>query len=377
MTKKRLVTGLAIVCAFCIHAQHLTRQKTTFPNVDNFVVLKGDFHMHTVFSDGNVWPTERVIEAYHDDLDVIAITDHLEIQRYKKDIPTSVDLNRSYEIANEAAKKYNILLVKGSEITREVAPGHSNAIFIKDATPLFNPTNNEKPSAAKGYDVAVNLANEQGGFVFYNHPFHGLADDKVVMPQQVDELIKKGKIQGIEVVNCDRFSKEGYNWAIERNLTLLANSDAHTSIPLALSNQDLTHRAITLVFAKDRSLESVHDAMEAHRTLIWWRDNVVGRKDLLEKFVHACVPVVRYSFERDQLTFFLENKSSQRFVMEPISTDEFFIAHPVVLSPDCEANVSVGIKKSNLNEVTIKFRVMNAWTNYEEPIVLEYTFKKQ
>ena len=377
MNQKTLFTALAVVCVFNINAQHLVRQKTTFPDVDNFVVLKGDFHMHTVFSDGNVWPTERIMEAYHDDLDVIAITDHLEIQRYKKDIPTSADLNRSYEIAGEAAKKYNILLVKGTEITREVAPGHSNAIFIKDATPLFNPTNNEKPRAAKGYDVAVNLANEQGGFVFYNHPFHALADDKVVMPQQVDELISKGKIQGIEVVNGDRFSKEGYNWAIERNLTLISNSDAHSSMPLAMSNQDLAHRAMTLVFAKDRSLESVREALDAHRTLMWWRNNVVGRKDLLEKFVRACIPVVKYTYEKDQLSFFMENKSSQRFVMEPISTDEFFIAHPVVLSPNCEANVSVGIKKSDSKEVTIKFRVMNAWTNYEEPIVLEYTFKKQ
>ena len=148
-------------------------------------------------------------------------------------------------------------------------------------------------------------------------------------------------------------------------------------MPLAMSNQDLAHRAMTLVFAKDRTLESVREALDAHRTLMWWRNNVVGRKDLLEKFVRACVPVVRYTFEKDQLTFFMENKSSQRFVMEPISTDKFFIAHPVILSPNCEANVSVGVKKSNSKEVTIKFRVMNAWTNFEEPILLEYTFKKQ
>ena len=377
MTKKKLFTGLAIICAFYSSAQHPVRQKIIFPNIDDFVVLKGDFHMHTVFSDGNVWPTERVMEAYHDDLDVISITDHLEIQRYKKDIPTSTDFNRSYEIAGEAANKFNILLVKGSEITREVPPGHSNAIFIKDATPLFNPTKNEKPSAAEGYEVAVNLAKEQGGFIFYNHPFHGLADDKVVMPQQVDELIRKGKIQGIEVVNCDRFSKEGYNWAIERDLTLFANSDAHTSIPLALSNQDLVHRAMTLVLAKDRSLESVREALEAHRTLIWWRNNVIGEKTILEPFVRACVPILRYSFDKNQLTFFLENKSSQRFVMEPISTDEFFIAHPVILLPNCETSVTVGIKNSNLKVLAIKFRVMNAWTNYEEPLVLDYIFKKQ
>ena len=359
-----------------LNAQHLTKHKKTFPDVNGFKVLKCDFHMHTVFSDGNVWPTERVIEAYNEDLDVIAITDHLEIQRHKQDLTTSANLNRSFEIAQEIAKKHDILVIKGTEITRVVPPGHSNAIFIKDANPLFNPTKNEKPAAAEGYDTAVNMAVEQGGFVFYNHPFHNLADDKVVMPEMVDKLIKEGKIKGLEVINGDRFSREGFNWAIARNLTLISNSDVHTSMPLALSNHDVDHRAMTLVLAKDRSLEAVREALDNKRTLMWWRDNLIGRKNVLEPFVKACLPVTHYSFDKNQLTFFIANTSSQRFVMEPISTDNYFIAHPVVLPVSSEAAVSVGIKGISAGDVTIRFRVMNAWTNYEEPLIVEYTFKK-
>lgn len=375
---KRLTT-LCMISAYILtmNAQHITRQKVTFPEVNGMTVLKCDFHMHTVFSDGAVWPTERVLEAYHEDLDVIAITDHLEIQRNKKDLTTSGDLNRSYEIALETALKYNILLVKGSEITREVPPGHSNAIFITDSNPLFNPTRNERPAAAKGFDKSVDIAREQGGFVFYNHPFHQLADDKVVMPEMVDKLIKAGKIGGIEVVNGDRFSKEGYDWAIARNLTLIANSDVHTSMPLAMSNHDIKHRATTLVFAKERSLAAVRDALDNQRTLIWWRDYIMGRPELLEPFVKACLPVVQSEYENKRLSFIIENKSSQRFVMEPISTDDFFIAHPVVLPPDTESNISLGIKNPDLKSVTIRFRVMNAWTNYEEPLIIEYTFNQK
>lgn len=363
-------------CVLLLNAQHLTKHKKTFPNVNGFKVLKCDFHMHTVFSDGNVWPTERVIEAYNEDLDAIAITDHLEIQRQKNDVTTSTDLNRSYEIASETAKKNNILVIKGTEITRIVPPGHSNAIFIKDANPLFNPTKNEKPADAKGYDMAVNIAVEQGGFVFYNHPFHNLADDKVIMPQMVDKLIKEGKIKGMEVINGDRFSKEGFNWAIERNLTLISNSDVHTSMPLAMSNHDIDHRPMTLVLAKDRSLEGVREALDEKRTLMWWRENIIGRKELLEPFVKACLPIVNYSFDKNQLSFFITNTSSQRFVLEPISTDNYFIAHPVVLPSGSEAAINVGIKGITSGDVVIRFRVMNAWTNYEEPLVVEYTFKK-
>ena len=52
------------------------------PDVPGFKTLKGDFHLHTVFSDGDVWPTVRVSEAWRDGLDVIAITDHNEYHPY-------------------------------------------------------------------------------------------------------------------------------------------------------------------------------------------------------------------------------------------------------------------------------------------------------
>ena len=34
------------------------------PDIPGYVTLKCDFHTHTVFSDGNVWPTIRVQEAF-------------------------------------------------------------------------------------------------------------------------------------------------------------------------------------------------------------------------------------------------------------------------------------------------------------------------
>jgi predicted metal-dependent phosphoesterase TrpH len=374
--KKLIYTTFLLLISVNISAQHPLRMKVKFPKVNEYMVLKGDFHLHTIFSDGSVWPTERISEAYNEDLDVISITDHLEIQNYNKDITTSKDLNRSYELAKQAAEEYNILLVKGTEITRVVPPGHTNAIFISDAAPLFNPANNLKPNDAVGYTVAVKAAKDQGGFVFYNHPFHLLADDKVVMPKEVDQLINEGKINGIEVVNGDRFCKEAYNWAIQRNLTLIANSDAHTSMPLAKAQHDIKHRAMTLIFTRERSLASVHEALDEHRTLLWWRDNIIGKKELLEPFIKACIPLTKYSFKGNQLTFYFENLSPQRFVMEPISTDEYFMAHPLVLPPDSECRISIGVKSETLNPVKILFRIENAWTNYEEPLILEYTFNK-
>ena len=42
--------------------------------------------MHSVFSDGSVWPDTRIEEAKRDGLDVIATAEHLEYQPWKDDI---------------------------------------------------------------------------------------------------------------------------------------------------------------------------------------------------------------------------------------------------------------------------------------------------
>ena len=40
-----------------------TRNEINIPGFDDYRVLKCDFHTHTVFSDGLVWPDGRIYEA--------------------------------------------------------------------------------------------------------------------------------------------------------------------------------------------------------------------------------------------------------------------------------------------------------------------------
>ena len=71
-------------------------RKIEFPDLSGYKTLICDLHMHSVFSDGSVWPDIRVQEANRDGLDVIAVTEHIEYQPWKEDIPHP-DRNRSYE----------------------------------------------------------------------------------------------------------------------------------------------------------------------------------------------------------------------------------------------------------------------------------------
>ncbi|SVC47161.1 uncharacterized protein METZ01_LOCUS300015, partial [marine metagenome] len=119
------------------HHFHVQQDRTIeFPNVTGYKTLVCDLHMHTVFSDGSVWPNIRVQEAKRDGVHVIATTEHLEYQPWSKDLPHP-DRNRSFELASSFAKNTDVMVINGSEITRDMPPGHANAIFIKDANKLM------------------------------------------------------------------------------------------------------------------------------------------------------------------------------------------------------------------------------------------------
>lgn len=126
------------------------------------MILTADLHTHSVFSDGHVWPSIRVEEADRDGLDALAFTEHLEHQPRKADIPHP-DRNRSYQVAiKEAANRQigAVMLINGAEITRGMPPGHVNAVFLQDANKVLT----DDPADA------IRAANDQGAFVFWNHP---------------------------------------------------------------------------------------------------------------------------------------------------------------------------------------------------------------
>ena len=141
-------------------------RKLFFPDLDNYKTLLTDFHQHTVFSDGLVWPTIRVEEAVKDGLDAISLTDHLEYQPFSKDVPNP-DRNRVYIVAKDFTDRINktvdkkLIIINGQEITRSMPPGHINAIFLEDANKLLHPDDSLK---------GIEEANKQNAFVFWNHP---------------------------------------------------------------------------------------------------------------------------------------------------------------------------------------------------------------
>ncbi|MHC4418647.1 MAG: PHP domain-containing protein, partial [Planctomycetota bacterium] len=127
----RRCISVVVICVisqltFLLDCQAAARTEVRIPNIPGYLVLKCDFHMHTVFSDGAVWPSIRAEEAWREGLDAFAITDHIEYQPHEEDVRTNH--NRSYEIAQSRAKTLGLKIIKAGEITRDMPPGHFNAI---------------------------------------------------------------------------------------------------------------------------------------------------------------------------------------------------------------------------------------------------------
>jgi hypothetical protein len=71
---------------------------------------------------------------------------------------------------------------------------------------------------------------------------------------------------------------------------MLGNSDIHGPDMRGRSAPD-DHRTMTLVFATERSLEGVKRALQKGRTAVWFKDQIIGRKEWLQPLLAGCVKV--------------------------------------------------------------------------------------
>jgi len=253
------------------------RHEIQFPDPPGYRTVKCDLHTHTVFSDGQVWPPVRVVEAWRQGLDVIAIADHIEYQPHKDDVSTKH--GRSYELARDSAKAHDLLLLKAAEITRDTPPGHFNALFLNDFKALDT----------KEFLDAIKGANDQGAFVFWNH--QGWQGEEKGRWLDVHTTMFQNKwFQGMEVCNGDEYYPNAHRWCLEKNLTMLGNSDSHDP-DLRQKSASQDHRTMTLVFVKEKTLPGLKEALRAGRTVVWYKDQLIGRKEWLEPLFSRCVQV--------------------------------------------------------------------------------------
>ena len=282
-----------VVNAEMLHpAEHRgsVRKEIIIPQVNGYNVYKADLHTHSVYSDGQVLPKFRVQEAWLDGFDIMAVTEHVEyrpveaemavyleqyvdekhqeeIAKFKEGKKPSkdgkkVDLNTAVKKAQEAAKGYGITIIPGIEISRDaLKQGHFNALFTTDNNLVYD---------KDAYKSILN-AKAQGALIQHNHP--GWRRTEIGYNEFQKKIYGEGLVDGVEVVN----SAEIYPGITDRcnndGLYITANSDIHGSTAATYRAQG-EDRPMTLVLAKDKSLESVREALAARRTLAYAYGNV-------------------------------------------------------------------------------------------------------
>jgi hypothetical protein len=313
---------LNFLFTFPAYSQLESRNEIKIPAVTGYMLLKCDFHMHTVFSDGLVWPTIRPQEAWREGLDVIALSDHIEYLPYKDDI--KITYQRPYEIALPVAEALKITLIRAAEITRSEPPGHLNAIFLNDINPLNTPE----------YRDALKAAFDQGAFIFWNHPGWKQPNNKSVWYDTQEEFLKKGWLHGIEVVNGNDYDPIAHQWCIDKNLTMMGNSDIHNPITMDYDVQNGKHRPMTLVLAEKKTLESIKSALFARRTVIYLENKLIGDAKYLRPIFDNSIQIKYPEIEikgKNRNVIQIQNNSDLDYELVPTGQPEVIQVDKVVL----------------------------------------------
>ena len=299
-------------------------------------------------------------------LDGIAITDHLEYQPFKEDIKKNP--NRPHEIVVEYGNDYDLLVVKGAEITKSPNPvGHYNALFISDAATVEN----------EDYIKSLQAARNQGAFIFWNHPGWRNNDDtgRAIWHSEQTKAFDAGLMDGIEIVNGRDYYPAAFGWALEKNLTLLGTTDIHSPIAFDYAHDEI--RPLTLVFAKDRSIEAVKDALFDRRTAVVAAGggDIYGKEEFLRPLFDSSLEILNSTLEfvehRTQAILRLKNNSDLPLTLVADgAVDGVSYPDKVVIPADATVVIMVSKKgtEPGVRMVELPFVVQNFHTSAEQSL---------
>jgi hypothetical protein len=314
-------------------------------------------------------------DAWRCGLDIMAVTEHLEyranepdmvkwmkgyvksdakaenyyITRYKV-MPERKDLHTDFqypvEHAIRVAKPYDITIIPGIEITREpLVYGHFNCLFTTDNNAIHGATCEE----------SIRNAKAQGAIIVHNHP--GWRRKSMDMLEFDKRVYGEKLIDGIEIMNTSEFYPKAITRALEHNLFMTSNSDIH-GVSEKIEGQPQLN--MTFIFAKDKSLASIREALEARRTIAYSYGTIAGEESLLRKFVEASLEVRAAGVDR---------KGKRQYVVKNNSSVEYLIhfegGNPIAL----KGLSSVFIKELKAGQSLLV--IDNAWYGEDKHLTLE------
>jgi predicted metal-dependent phosphoesterase TrpH len=204
---------------------------------------RGDFHMHTVHSDGQYTPAEQMEHALSQDLSFIFLSDH--------------NTDTSNTIAGVAQRQTapDLLVSRAIEVTTRY--GHWQAVGLgRDQNIEWRYTPDDNP----GFAAAAAQVHKAGGFVSVNHPFADCPACNWSLDWDHNDAI--------EVWNAiwdPTDEKAVQKWqellVVGRFMTAIGGSDSH-------SPPSLNGLPTTVVKARGRSQGAIVEGVRAARAYI-------------------------------------------------------------------------------------------------------------
>jgi hypothetical protein len=215
---------------------------------------------------------------------------------------------------------------------------------------------------------------DQGAFIFWNHPgWIAQAKDGIRWYDEHTRLVEKNLIHGIEVGNYGEWYPEALQWCIDKDLTLSCNSDIHEPSDIYREYAGVKHRLVTLVFARERTLESIREALLDHRTAGWFEDTLMGQeKWLKELFLQSVTLSKSYNQTDRERFYYLSNSSDVNYTLRIENEADKSIAPDKIFLP-ANSTVPISVKGQRDASFSVTYVVENCFIRGRENLKITWT----
>jgi|SRR5690554_2949004 len=218
-------------------------------------------------------------------------------------------------------------------------------------------------------------AHEQDAFIFWNHPgWQPNIEGSYEWLPFLEDLYKNNALHGIEVINGFGFHLKALDWCIDKGLTVMGTSDIHNLIGHDYDkSKDYVHRSMTLVMAKDRTPESIREALKAGRTVAWASKYLAGKEENVRNLFNACVKLLPSHFSQENRNgklmnyYEIQNNSDLYFELELTSGKG---SRKITLYP-----MSSQLISAEADQQSISYDVTNAYIRSDKYLNVSFNLK--
>ena len=169
-------------------------------------------------------------------------------------------------------------------------------------------------------------------------------------------------LHGIEIANGRDYSEEAHQIALDHDLVMIGVSDVHNLVDWDYEPHNGGHRPVTLVFAEERSVEAMKAALFAKRTVVWFKNLLIGRPAEVDALLAASLSVsaTGWMSNTNVATVTLANASDATLQLQNKTANTFMHSGDLVEVPP-HGTVELAVKLASPGEaLTLEFDVLNA-----------------